>query len=102
MLIKLNTLSVLVDGVLTSMDRLASELNVQNFITNGEQGGQGPLSMTGVGQIYTSADGKYQATSVPELIQKMISDPNTTLSEEEIASLKKFLENHMEEDEDEE
>lgn len=60
--------------------------NITNILLSG-----GP-SPEPTKKIYRSADGKYEANSLEELIQKMANDPKAGLTDDELEALKKMFE----------
>lgn len=62
------------------------------------------MSSIGKPTVFRSADGKYEASSFEELLQLMSGDPNSSLTKEDLDTIKalfqKFLQDQQDDDDD--
>jgi hypothetical protein len=79
-----------------TLDRISSDVGVDSFVKSMEDRSyqEGfPAGPRWAGNMtFKSMDGKYQAASMPELLKKMIDDPNSGFNSQQIEDLKKLFE----------
>lgn len=75
--------------ILTKVDNMANLLTELNAIAQGDSAPR-----------YKSADGRYAADSMEELISKMANDPESSLTDDDVEALKKIFEQIIDEEED--